>query len=142
MVKKWIPLEANPEVLSEYSRKLGLDTSKMSFCDVYSLDEVHYGRTTYDRSLQKDLQFENLNFLQYFQELLAFVPQPVYALLLLFPVTAAHDEEAETGECISLSIPASLDVPSTSITPQSSRRHSSTSFLASKMTFDSPPCSL
>ena len=40
MVKKWIPLEANPEVLNEYTKKLGLDTSKMSFCDVYSLDEV------------------------------------------------------------------------------------------------------
>lgn len=40
MGKKWIPLEANPDVLNEYTSNLGLDTSKMSFCDVYSLDEV------------------------------------------------------------------------------------------------------
>ena len=31
------------------------------------------------------------------QELLAFVPQPVYAVLLLFPVTHAHDEESAHG---------------------------------------------
>lgn len=37
---RWIPLEANPEVLNKFSAKLGMDTSKISFCDVWGLDEV------------------------------------------------------------------------------------------------------
>ena len=40
MVKRWIPLESNPEVLNDFTSKLGLDTSKYSFTDVYGLDEV------------------------------------------------------------------------------------------------------
>lgn len=40
MGKRWVPLEANPEVLTNYAKQLGLDTSKMTFCDVYSLDDV------------------------------------------------------------------------------------------------------
>ena len=37
---RWIPLEANPEVLNRFSSKLGLDTSKLSFCDIWGLDPV------------------------------------------------------------------------------------------------------
>lgn len=64
MVKRWIPLEANPDVLNDFAKgwanqlsaknawrlacahiegcqcRLGLDTSKFQFCDVYGLDEV------------------------------------------------------------------------------------------------------
>ena len=40
MVKRWIPLESNPDVLNTFTAKLGLDTSKYSFTDVYGLDEV------------------------------------------------------------------------------------------------------
>ncbi len=40
MGKKWVPLESNPEVLNEYAEKLGVDTSKYQFCDIYGLDEV------------------------------------------------------------------------------------------------------
>ena len=40
MGKKWLPLESNPEVLNDFVSKLGYDTSKYSFCDVFGLDEV------------------------------------------------------------------------------------------------------
>jgi len=42
--KKFIPLEANPDVLTRFAGKLGLDTKKMQFCDVYGLDEVLLSR--------------------------------------------------------------------------------------------------
>ncbi len=41
MGKKWLPLESNPEVLNDFVSKLGYDTSKYSFCDVFGLDEVN-----------------------------------------------------------------------------------------------------
>ena len=39
--QRWIPLEANPDVLNKYAGKLGLDTTRLSFTDVWGLDEVH-----------------------------------------------------------------------------------------------------
>lgn len=38
--ERWIPLEANPDVLNKYAGQLGLDTRKISFCDIISLNEV------------------------------------------------------------------------------------------------------
>lgn len=40
MGKRWVPLESNPEVINDFTQKLGLDTSKHSFCDVFGLDPV------------------------------------------------------------------------------------------------------
>lgn len=40
MGKKWLPLESNPDVLNDFSEKLGLDTSRYSFHDVYGMDPV------------------------------------------------------------------------------------------------------
>ncbi|KAJ4301640.1 ubiquitinyl hydrolase 1 [Kalmusia sp. IMI 367209] len=56
--KSFIPLENNPEVMTTLVHKLGL-SNKLAFHDVFSIDEP---------------------------ELLAFVPRPAYALLLIFPV--------------------------------------------------------
>lgn len=63
MVKKWVPLESNPDVLNDFTKKLGLDVDKHCFHDVLGLDE----------------------------ELLMMVPQPVLAVILCYPVTAESD---------------------------------------------------
>lgn len=59
----WLPLESNPDVLNKFVKNLGMDTSKFQFCDVYGTDPG----------------------------LLAMVPQPAMALLLLFPISEASN---------------------------------------------------
>ncbi|KAF2265703.1 cysteine proteinase [Lojkania enalia] len=61
--KRFIPLENNPEVMSNLVHRLGL-SSKLGFHDVFSIDEP---------------------------ELLAFVPRPAHALLLIFPVSETYE---------------------------------------------------
>ncbi|KAH9874541.1 hypothetical protein IAQ61_003730 [Plenodomus lingam] len=61
--KRFIPLENNPEVMSALVHKLGL-SQKLAFHDVFSIDDP---------------------------DLLAFVPRPAHALLLVFPVSETYE---------------------------------------------------
>lgn len=58
--KMFTMLENNPVVMNQLSRDLGLDTTALSFHDIYSLTDP---------------------------DLLAFIPRPVHALLVIIPLT-------------------------------------------------------
>jgi ubiquitin carboxyl-terminal hydrolase L3 len=62
--KHFIPLESNPEVFNNLIHRLGVSKS-LEFQDVLSLDDP---------------------------DLLAFLPRPAHALILVFPTTEAYDE--------------------------------------------------
>ena len=66
MPKSWCPLESNPDVITKFAHKLGLDES-LAYCDIFS---------TEDWALES-------------------VPRPVYALMLLFPVKDESEQFLE-----------------------------------------------
>lgn len=65
--KSFIPLESNPTVFTSLIHKLGLAPS-LSFQDVYSISDA---------------------------ELLALIPRPAHALILVCPMSEAYGEEEE-----------------------------------------------
>lgn len=71
MAKHWLPLEANPDILTEYARNLGLP-ERYSFHDVLSVEEWSLGM----------------------------IPENVVSILLLFPISSASEEERRTTACL------------------------------------------
>jgi ubiquitin carboxyl-terminal hydrolase L3 len=79
--KTWLPLESNPGVMTSYLGKLGLNTDKYAFVDVFSTEDWA----------------------------LDMVPRPVLAVLMLFPITAesesySHHQQQQikaTGQVLS-----------------------------------------
>ncbi|GAB4858085.1 Ubiquitin carboxyl-terminal hydrolase 3 [Ancistrocladus abbreviatus] len=63
--KRWLPLEANPDVMNQFLWGLGVQEEEAECYDVYGLDE----------------------------DLLEMVPKPVLAVLFLYPITAESEAE-------------------------------------------------
>ncbi|EKM50356.1 uncharacterized protein PHACADRAFT_263608 [Phanerochaete carnosa HHB-10118-sp] len=70
MVSRWIPLESNPEVMNAWSGKAGLVLEQDRFTDVYGFDP----------------------------NLLGMVPQPVKAVVLLFPISKEYEEKRKAED--------------------------------------------
>lgn len=68
--KHFLPLESNPELFTELIHRLGF-SSAFGFHDVLSIDDP---------------------------ELLAFLPRPVLALVLVFPTTATYEKHLKDEE--------------------------------------------
>jgi ubiquitin carboxyl-terminal hydrolase L3 len=61
--QRWFPLESNPDLINKYIKGLGFDTSLYEFVDVFSTEEWA----------------------------LAMIPQPVVAVIMLYPLTEKQE---------------------------------------------------
>jgi len=68
---RWVPLESNPEVLTKYSKSI-LGAKVGEWVDVFALDE----------------------------DSLAVIPQPVNAVILLFPISEEYDQFAKEQDAV------------------------------------------
>ncbi|ONK63538.1 uncharacterized protein A4U43_C07F16260 [Asparagus officinalis] len=69
---RWLPLEANPDVMNQFIWGLGVPEDEAEFNDVYGLDP----------------------------ELLEWIPKPVLAVLFLFPVSSQLETERKEEEVL------------------------------------------
>jgi len=78
--KRWFPLESNPDLLNKYVSKLGFDTSKYSFVDVFSTEDWA----------------------------IDMIPQPAAAVLMLYPITDAQEahRSREAAEVVPAQAPS------------------------------------
>lgn len=70
--KRWLPLEANPDIMNQFLWGLGVREDEMGCYDVYGFDE----------------------------ELLEMVPKPVLAVLFLYPLTSQSEEERRQQDSV------------------------------------------
>ncbi|KAI6707401.1 hypothetical protein NL676_010363 [Syzygium grande] len=70
--KRWLPLEANPDIMNQFLWGLGLPEDEVECFDVFGLDG----------------------------ELLEMVPKPVLAVLFLYPITSQSEEERTQQESL------------------------------------------
>jgi ubiquitin carboxyl-terminal hydrolase L3 len=68
--QRWFPLESNPKNMNDYVKSLGLDTSVYSFTDVFSTEDWA----------------------------LSMVPQPVAAVVLLYPLSDKQEAAARAND--------------------------------------------
>ena len=66
----WLALESNPEIINNYINEIGFDTSKFLFYDILGTEE-------------------------WAQEM---IPQPVIAVMLLYPIKEASEEFSKAEE--------------------------------------------
>ena len=91
MGKRWLPLESNPEIISEFAARVGLDATECGFYDVYGLDDVRFP------CISRSFKHQSSQTVHSLQELLMMVPQPTLAVFLLFPVTDEIEAAAKAG---------------------------------------------
>ena len=75
--KKWFPLESNPALINSYISKIGYDTSLYEFVDVFSTEDWA----------------------------LDMIPQPVAAVLLLYPLTSTQLANTPEEQSTSAALP-------------------------------------
>jgi ubiquitin carboxyl-terminal hydrolase L3 len=80
--QRWFPLESNPTLINKYISKLGFDTSLYEFVDVFSTEEWA----------------------------LEMIPQPVAAVLMLYPLTEIQESAPRNDQILDVTTTTSSTV--------------------------------